>query len=166
MKTNKYLQIIALFLTASLSALAAQERETPFRGTIQFSEAWDTQFPTLLVTGTGSGEGTQLGSFTVTYAAEVNLVTAAGSGAATFTAANGDRLMATIIGQASPTQDPLVSALVESYTITEGTGRFAGATGSFTVRRLLSTITGLSSGLFEGSILIPTAHKAHSGPRG
>ena len=42
---------------------------------------------------------------------------------------------------------------------TGGTGRFAGATGEFTVERLVDTATGETEGSFEGTISSPGAGK-------
>ena len=142
MKPILYLQMTALFLTASLAGLAAAEKEKPFRGSIQAVETYDPQFPALFVDSSGSGNATHLGRFTVTSEFEVNLLTLAGSGSAHFIAANGDSLFTDLTGQASPTENPDVLSIVETYTITGGTGRFAGATGSFTAERLLNTATG------------------------
>ena len=149
-KTIMYLQMTALFLTASLAGAAAAEKEVPFRGSIQAVEATDVQFPSLFVDASGSGNATHLGRFTVTYEFEVNLLTFAGIGSAHFIAANGDSIFTEITGQGT-VPDP-ISFIVETHTITGGTGRFAGATGSFTIERLLNTVTGITSGSFEGTI--------------
>jgi hypothetical protein len=42
--------------------------------------------------------------------------------------------------------------VVEDATITGGTGRFANATGSFTVERLFSFVTNSGGGSIEGTI--------------
>jgi hypothetical protein len=71
-----------------------------------------------------------------------------------FVAANGDILFVEGTGQGTPTPTPNVDTIVETDTITGGTGRFAGATGSFTLVRLLNLATGVTSGTFDGNIVI------------
>ena len=66
-----------------------------------------------------------------------------------FTAANGDTVSGTFTGHAQP--GPLVS-ITEDATITAGTGRFAGATGSFVIDRVFDPATRTTTGSFEGSI--------------
>jgi hypothetical protein len=82
---------------------------------------------------------------------QINLPTRHSMGAATFTAANGDTLTATVEGQATPAS-PGVLSIVEVYSITGGTGRFADATGSFTLHSTANQATGVSSGTFSGAI--------------
>ena len=142
----------ALFLAAALpGAMAA---ETPFRGSFQAVEIPAVQFPIVTIAGSGTGVATQLGKFTMTYAAEVNLLTRVGIGSVEFIAANGDRLFADILGQSTPTATPNVVSIVEILTITGGTGRFADATGTVISTRLLDQVTGDTSGSFEGTIVI------------
>ena len=128
-----------------------------FTGTVEAQETYVITAPTMLVDTTGSGEATELGQFTVTWEFTVNLDTGAGVGSAHFIAANGDSLDTTSLGQGDPTGKPDENRVVEQHTITGGTGRFAGATGSFTLERLVSTATGVTSGSFEGSIVLQKA---------
>ena len=81
--------------------------------------------------------------------------TLSGPASATFVGANGDSLYAEGWGQSAPTGTPNVITIVETYTITGGTGRFAGATGNFTVERVLNQATGVSSGTIIGNIVVP-----------
>jgi len=104
------------------------------------------------VNGTATGTGTHLGRFTATYTATITLATGSATGNISFTAANGDRLNATFIGQTTPTAEPNISSIEEVATIAGGTGRFADATGTFTIQRVLNHITGESSGSFDGSL--------------
>jgi hypothetical protein len=152
-KTMMYLPLTALFLTASPAGLAAADKEIPFRGSIQAVQTFNVQFPTLFVEGSGSGNATHLGRYTMTLEFHVNLLTLAGGGFADFIAANGDSLFTEFTGQASPTGNPDALSIVQAHTITGGTGRFAGATGTFTLERLLNTVTKISSGSFDGTIV-------------
>ena len=91
----------------------------------------------------------------MSYQVEVDLFNFVGVGSAQFLAANGDKLFTDLVGQGTdPTVNP-ISSIVETHTITGGTGRFEGASGSFTLNRVLDTTTGITSGSFDGTIVIP-----------
>ena len=152
--------IIALLLlivltSTTLAAPAAGERQLLIKGSLQATETQQVAFPTLFVSLTGSGNATQLGSFILTSQAQVNIPTLASTTSATLVAADGSSLFGEGSGQATPTSNPGVVSIVESYTITGGTGRFAEASGSFTVERLLERATGASSGTIRGTIVLP-----------
>lgn len=101
-----------------------------------------------------TGNGTLLGRFAMELPHTVNFATASAQGTCTIVAANGDRLVAAFTGQAQV--GPIVS-IVEHATITGGTGRFAGATGSFTIERLFDPAAGTTRGSFVGTISAPGA---------
>ena len=155
-KTVLYLQMTALLLTAALAGPAAAEKGVPFRGSFRGVDIADVQFPKLFVDGSGSGNATHLGRFTLTYEAEVDLLTLPieSFGSSVFTAANGASLFTDYIGLATPTENPDVVSIVEVHTITGGTGRFAGATGGFIRKYSLDRVTLVSSGSFDGTIVI------------
>ena len=156
-KTIMYLQMTALCLTAALAGRAAAEEQSPIKGSIQGVEIADVQFPKLFVDGSGSGRATHLGRFTVTYEVEADLLTHETFGSSLFTAANGDSLATDITGLGTPTENPDVHSIVEVHTITGGTGRFAGATGTFIRTSVLNLVTGVTSGSFDGIIVRPEA---------
>lgn len=137
--------------TATRSAVAGHE--TPFKGRLE--GAYTLAFPSplvLLVEGAGTGNATQLGQFTFDYDEVVDLSTGTGTGTYEFTAANGDTLSAAWTGAGFPTDDPTVLRIVEDAVISGGTGRFANASGSFTIERLFSFVTNSGGGSFEGTI--------------
>jgi hypothetical protein len=154
-KTVLYLQMSALCVTATFAGSGSGQHPLPLKGTIQAVETYDVQFPTLFVDTSGSGNATHLGRFTVTSEFEVDLPTFIATGSAQFIAANGDSIFTVTEARGEPqSPEPDVLFIVEMYTITGGTGRFAGATGSFTVERLLNSVTGVTSGSFEGTIVL------------
>jgi hypothetical protein len=101
----------------------------------------------------GTGTGSHLGRFTVVADFTLNLATFTGSGSITYTAANGDVLTGTATGRAVVGGG--IAAVTETVTITGGTGRFAGATGTLTVVRRVVQATGVSSGTIDGTITLP-----------
>src|SRR6476469_9499465 len=74
-----------------------------------------------------------------------------------FATATGDTLTADFTGEAQV--GPIIS-IVEHATITGGTGRFAGAAGTFTAHRLYDPVNSTTTGSFEGTISAPGAGKS------
>jgi hypothetical protein len=133
--------------------------ELPFQGRLEGAATITPLTPPFVsVSIEATGNATHLGRFTVENTHVVNTTERTATGTYKFTAANGDTLTADFTGQANPAT-PGVLAIVETATITGGTGRFADASGSFTVERLFSQVTGLTSGSFEGTISSPGAGK-------
>jgi hypothetical protein len=156
MRSGIYLVMAAMILTGTFAGPAAAQPQVPFKGTIQGHDV-DTGFSptTVTVATSGTGIGTLVGQFSFTQEVTVNLVNGTGTGSAHFVAANGDSIYTTIAGSGGPTDTPGVLTITEIHTITGGTGRFAGAQGSFTVERLASAVTFFTSGSFHGSITPP-----------
>jgi hypothetical protein len=157
-RSKIYLPMAAMILTAALVVSAAAPKQIPFKGTIQ---AHETDTPqgggTVSASGSGTGIGILLGEFSFTYELTITLANGTATGSAHFVAANGDSIDTTIAGSSEPTGTPGVLSITEIETITGGTGRFAGAQGSFTVERLVSAATGSTSGSFHGTIASPGA---------
>jgi hypothetical protein len=101
-----------------------------------------------------TGKATHLGKFALDIPHVVNRANSTAVGSYEFTAANGDTLTATFTGKATRTAVPGVLYIEETATITGGTGRFAGATGSFTVELLYDTVAGTTEGSFDGTIAL------------
>ena len=146
--------VTVLFLTAALAGSALAAPDVPLKGSVDAVETLTIDFPTMLVDTTGGGQATHLGRYTVTWEFTVNLLNGVGIGSAHFVAANGDSFSTTSLGQGTPQETPNINIVVEQHTITGGTGRFAGATGSFTLTRVVDTNTGVTSGSFEGHIVL------------
>jgi hypothetical protein len=148
--------VLLAILVVGTTLAASARKPLPFKGSLQAVETHQPNLPTVFVTATGSGEATQLGRFTVSYEVTVNVQTGVGSGlSAHFVAANGDSLFAEGSGQATPTETPGVMKIVETYTIKGGTGRFADASGTFTVERTINQATKETSGTLNGQIVLP-----------
>ena len=152
-KTILRAPLTAMLLAAALTNSVAADKEVPFRGSLQAVELFDVQFPTLFVDASGSGNATHLGRFTTAYDEVVDLLTLTSTGFAHFLAANGDSLFTETVSP-NPPQFPApdVISFVVTHTITGGTGRFAGATGSFNETRVVNLVTGDAVGSFSGSI--------------
>ena len=144
--------VAASALSLASIAVSAVAAQTPFKGTVSADETVVVTPPTASLTRDGTGTATYLGRYTEHIVMTIHLPTLSSTGTSTFTAANGDTLTATVLGQATPTTTPGVLSIVERYTITGGTGRFADATGTFRLESTVNQATGVSSGTFSGVI--------------
>jgi hypothetical protein len=149
---------LAVLATLALAGPAAAQHQVPFRGSL---EGFGTLTPlgptTAFAELEGTGNAAHLGLFTFASTAVVDFAANLGVATWTFTAANGDTLTATAIGSADPPATPPILHVVEMAKITGGTGRFAGATGSFIMERHFNFATGTTFGTFEGTISPPGA---------
>ena len=149
---SRLIGLVAAFAVSLASvAVSAVAAETPFKGTVNAVETGQVVFPTRFLDREGTGTATYLGKYTEHVVMQINIPTMSSTGAAPFTAANGDTLTASVVGQATRT-GPTVLSIVEVYTVTGGTGRFADATGTFTLKSTLEQTTGVSTGTFSGAI--------------
>jgi hypothetical protein len=150
-------------VTFALAALAvlglagpAAAEQAPFKGSLAgvvTIKPLTPPFVSVLVNATGNA--TQLGQFALAIPHTVNRANMTATGTYQFVAANGDTLTANFSGKAMRTAVPGVLSIVEAAMITGGTGRFAGATGSFTCVRLFNTVAGTTTGSFNGTISVP-----------
>ena len=157
----KRIAVIYLVLIVGFGALqtpavfAGASQEVPFKGSLVGNETDTFTPPNLIqVNGFGSGNATHVGLFTLDYQVLVDLTTGSGPASAQLTSANGDTFFCEGNGQATETGVPGLVMVTESYAIVSGTGRFADATGQFTVVRQVNLITGDTSGEFSGSIML------------
>jgi len=167
------LQLGMVLFTAALAGFTpAAARGTsghavPFTGNVEGGDTYDvTNFPIMLIDTTAGGVATQLGRYTVTSELTVDVAANSAFGSAHFVAANGDSLYTTSTALGEPVGAPAegTTRVTETHTITGGTGRFAGASGSFTLVRL-AVFTGEpdgaglfatadTEGSFEGTIVL------------
>ena len=132
-----------MILTAALADPATAQTSCAdsapgcFKGIFQGQDAHDILPPgatTVAISTTAKGTGTHLGRFSLIREVTGNLVDFSATGSAQWIAANRDSIYTTIVGQAELSDIPGgFLRVTEIHTITGGTGRFAGAQGSFTV---------------------------------
>lgn len=167
MKTATVLALTLLgLLTLTGPAMAGRALEAepvPFKGTLEGLHVSRTPLDPPFVNDRfeAGGQATQLGQFDLVIEATVNFGSrpVTGAGTYTFTAANGDQLVADHAGF-SALVGPGIVLITEDAIIdpNRSTGRFAGAEGTFTVERLADAATGvggLTVGTFEGTISLP-----------
>jgi hypothetical protein len=161
MKPSISLVMAAMLLTAVLAVPATAQKQVPFKGSLQGQETDTPQGgpppTTLIVDGSATGIATLVGQFSFTYQLTINPANGTATGSAHLIAANGDSVDTTIAGSLELTATPGIASITEINTITGGTGRFAGAQGTFIVERLLNLVTGFTSGSFHGTITAPGA---------
>jgi hypothetical protein len=145
--------LIAAALLVSLAGPVAADQQVPFKGTlVGTATVTPLDPPIIAVRLEATGTATYLGRFTLVAPHVVNQVTRVGVGTFLLTAANGDTITADFAGLATVIEPPNVVSISETATVTGGTGRFAGATGSIHVQRMFDRATGATTGTFDGWI--------------
>ncbi len=157
---------LAILCALGLAVPVSAGEPLPFQGSLAGLHASRTPLdpPFVFDVFETAGQATQLGQFDMVIEAVVDFGTfpVTGVGTLTFTAANGDELVANSTGSSALIVPGLV--LITELAVIDpdrSTGRFAGATGSFTVKRQADAATGVggvTSGSFAGtiSLLVPS----------
>ena len=156
----------AIFLTVALVSSAVEAGVIRINGTIAGSES-DVPFPDpaegFYVNGSVTSTDTQLGPFTMFYSVIVDFAfngTPPGApGASQMVVgdpANGDSILTCFFG--NPGNPPLCDNgdlhVGSTHTIIGGTGRYAGARGSYTIDQCVNLATGETSGTISGTIVV------------
>lgn len=154
----------AIFLTVALASAAAEGGVIRISGTIAGSEIV-TPFPNpaqgIYVNGSVTSTDTALGSFTLFYSLPVDFAfantppgNAGGSRLIVGVAANGDSILAYFLGTNAGLCPDGGLRHIDPWTIIGGTGRYAGAKGSFTTDQCGNLVTGETSGTISGTIVV------------
>ena len=143
--------IMAMLMVAALASPAMAQKPVLLRGVMQASEV-DTgfQFPLAGKALEGTGRATHLGKFTLVADFAVNVTDLTAAGTFRMTAANGDSLIGTSLGVGA--LEGSIARITETYSVTGGSGRFSGATGTIVIWRVLDTATGHSAAVMIGLI--------------
>ena len=151
-RSNLLVACLALAVVSMMSfaAPAVAGDQVPLKGSFDGQSVQTPDGAAVHDEITSTGNATHLGQFDMVISATVNRPF--GAGTIVLVAANGDTLTATFTGIAVPSGTPGVVLIQEHATITGGTGRFAGATGSFDIERLFVPATGAVTGTIDGSI--------------
>jgi hypothetical protein len=148
--------VIAVVLGLCLVAPVSAGDEVPIKGSLAGTATVTPLTPPIVaVQVDATGTATVLGRFTLEAPHTVNQATLTATGTYLIVAANGDTITADLAGTAVMVSPPYVVAITETATITGGTGRFEGATGSFLVERVFNRSTGITTGTFDGWISKP-----------
>jgi hypothetical protein len=123
----------------------------PFKGSYTLSSVLIQPPPNLVQRISGTGIASHLGNSTFEAISNVTVTQPPFmvNGTRTITAANGDQLFTTFTGTSTPVVNGMNGADLQE-TVTGGTGRFANASGSFTVIARNNFITSTFTADFDG----------------
>lgn len=105
-----------------------------------------------------TGTATLIGAYSFETQECFDNATLTFSGSFTITAPNGDRLSGAYAGNVTAFLDEVTAVSVFTATVTGGTGRFAGATGTLSGTGQANLATFLESRTFSGTISVPRSH--------
>lgn len=120
--------LAAVFVSAPTPASARDQ--VPFRASFSTEVEIEFVYPFFYISVTGHGNASHMGATTaVTDNQVVNVIDGSATATYTFTGANGDTVVLDMIFQTTFLPNNAVT-FDGTYTVTGGTGRFDGATGS------------------------------------
>ena len=106
-RSNIYLPMAAMILTAALAVPAAAQTPSTLQGYVpRRNDTVRRGPPHVLIRTTATGIGTHLGQFSFTQEVTVNLANLTDTGSAHWIAANGDSIYTTIVGSAELSDIP------------------------------------------------------------
>ena len=128
-------RLIPFMFVLSIAATAPLigAKSVPFKGSwsgVTTSATFENFPPVVTIVAEGSGHLTHLGRYEMVSPHTTNVFTGETIGDQIFTAANGDTLIASCAGSPQPQPDMSVVGSLDCN-ITDGTGRFADASGSY-----------------------------------
>ena len=134
-----------------------EERERvagqPFRGPSWGTTVSTVALPIVHNVFTGSAILSGMGRSKIVFPHDWNVVDKSVNGLMTITSANGDELVASVTGTAIFRPDGLVADLDQFGIIDGGTGRFAGAEGSFSIVGTITRATGAVDVYLDGRLV-------------
>ena len=150
-----------IFMTVALVSSAVEAGVIRIDGTIAGSES-AAPFPNpaegFYVNGSVTSTDTQLGPFTLFYSAPVDFAFPGDDTVASRLIvgdpANGDSILTCFLGRNSGLCANGDLRHVDPWTIIDGTGRYAGAKGSFTTDQCSNLMSGETSGTISGTIVV------------
>ncbi len=159
----KPLGLLLLAVTFSAATFAvpppAGVATLPIKGSIKATEDHTVTPPVMSVQLTGTGQSTLLGLYVLTADETVALATLTSQGNFRIDTESGGVLFGTVAGHGTPTDTPNEVLIEEVYSVTGGSGRFDGATGSITVNRVVDRATMNSSGTMAGTVMVPAGNR-------
>jgi hypothetical protein len=159
--------LASLAMTTTAMAAGPQgPKLVPFHATAAGTYQAQVLPPNVIITATAEGQATHLGRFEVIIRNTVTGLPTPAPGCvtssteiftATLVAANGDTI--TLEGTGTGCQTPPTVAVVDVATVTGGTGRFEGASGSVTVTTAVNQTDRTEVVTFEGTLSTPGSTK-------
>jgi hypothetical protein len=146
--------VLAVAAIISITTPASGKDQVPFKGVVSGSVTSVTPIDQChqLAEAVNGGIATQLGRFTGTAEFVLDFCDLTYVGSYVFTAANGDSISGPFSGSLTATAVPGVFDNIETAFITNGTGRFAAATGTFNLGGQINLNTGTFSLPWDGTI--------------
>ena len=159
-KIAALLPLAAMFFATAFAVTNASAKDIHIKGPMEATEDHVVTPPNMVTQLQGVGHARAIGRYALTIEATIYLPTRTGLGG-TFEIDTGcgQTFYGTEIGGGVPTQFPNQVSITETLTITGGTGRFEGATGTLMIHRLIDQATLVSSGTIEGTLTLPDRHR-------